>query len=139
MQTQNSNIQIRQELVNSIVHGFGIILVVSIPILIAFAIKSDNTSGIIGAAIYGFFFYNFYFFYTLPRNSACSGKRTLEILDHISIYFLIGYLHSVLLMYMPGITLLSVLWGLTALGIIYKIFFYRKMEDFSTIIYIEWV
>jgi hemolysin III len=56
MQTQDSNIQIRQELVNSIVHGLELFLVVSIPILIAFAIKSDNTSGIIGAAIYGFVF-----------------------------------------------------------------------------------
>jgi predicted membrane channel-forming protein YqfA (hemolysin III family) len=56
MQTQ-IQIYIKQELVNSIVHGFGIIFgIVSIPILIAFAIKSDNTSGIIGAAIYGFCF-----------------------------------------------------------------------------------
>jgi hemolysin III len=142
MQTQNSNIQIRQELVNSIVHGFGIIFgVVSIPILIAFAIKSDNTSGIIGAAIYGFCFLQLFTFSTLYHGvQHAQAKRTLEILDHISIYFLIaGTYTPFLLMYMPnsfGITLLSVLWGLTALGIIYKIFFIGKWKILSTIIYI---
>jgi hypothetical protein len=34
------------------------------------AIKSDNTSGIIGAAIYGFCFLQLLLFYTLPWNSA---------------------------------------------------------------------
>lgn len=142
MQTQNSNIQIRQELVNSIVHGFGIIFgVVSIPILIAFAIKSDNTPGIIGAAIYGFSFLQLFTFSTLYHGvQHAQAKRTLEILDHISIYFLIaGTYTPFLLMYMPnsfGITLLSVLWGLTVLGIIYKIFFIGKWKILSTIIYI---
>ena len=142
MQTLNSNIQIRQELVNSIVHGFGIIFgIVSIPILIAFAIKRDNTSGIIGAAIYGFCFLQLFTFSTLYHGMQnVQAKRTLEILDHISIYFLIaGTYTPFLLMYMPnslGITLLSVLWGLTALGIIYKIFFIEKWKIFSTVIYI---
>jgi hemolysin III len=86
----NSNIQIRQELVNSIVHGFGIIFgIVSIPILIAFAIKSDNTSGIIGAAIYGFCFTTFTFS-TLYHGIQHAQAKHTEILDHISIYFLIA-------------------------------------------------
>jgi hemolysin III len=77
------------------------------------------------------FVFTTFTFSTLYGIQHAQAKRTLEILDHISIYFLM-VLHSVLLMYMPnsfGITLLSVLWGLTALGIIYKIF-YRKMEIF---------
>ena len=68
------------------------------------------------------------------------AKRTLEILDHISIYFLIaGTYTPFLLMYMPnsfGITLLAVLWGLTAVGIIFQIFFTGKWKFFSTLIYI---
>ena len=142
MQNQNSNIKISQELVNSIVHGFGIIFgVVSIPILIAFAIKSDNTVGIIGAAIYGFCFLQLFTFSTLYHGiQHVQAKRTLEILDHISIYFLIaGTYTPFLLMYMRnsfGITLLSVLWGLTAFGIIFKIFFTGRFKIFSTLIYI---
>jgi hemolysin III len=74
LRSENSNIQIKQELVNSIVHGFGIIFgVVSIPILIALAIKSENMAGIVGAA-YSILFYNFSLFYTLPWNSAYTSK-----------------------------------------------------------------
>ncbi|MCG9792466.1 PAQR family membrane homeostasis protein TrhA [Flavobacterium algicola] len=142
MRTQNSNIRIRQELINSIVHGFGIIFgIVSVPILIAFAIKSDNTAGIIGAAIYGFCFLQLFTFSTLYHGiQHPQAKRTLEILDHISIYFMIaGTYTPFLLMYLLnsfGITLLSILWGLTALGIMYKIFFIGKWKIFSTLIYI---
>ena len=40
MQATQRDVRIQQELVNSIIHGFGIIFgIVSIPILIAFAIK----------------------------------------------------------------------------------------------------
>lgn len=142
MQTQNLNAQIKKELINSIVHGFGIIFgIVSIPILIAFAIKSDNIAGVIGAAIYGFCFLQLFTFSTLYHGfQNVQAKRIFEILDHISIYFLIaGTYTPFLLMYLDtpfGISLLSVLWGLTALGIIFKIFFLGRWKVFSTLIYI---
>jgi hemolysin III len=89
MRSENSNIQIKQELVNSIVHGFGIIFgVVSIPILIALA-KSENMAGIVGAA-YGFLFLQLFTFLHFTMEFSTQAKHTLEILDHISIYFLIA-------------------------------------------------
>jgi hemolysin III len=142
MQDQEVNTQIKQEIVNSIIHGFGIIFgIVSIPILIAFAIKSDNYPSVIGAAIYGFCFLQLFTFSTLYHGfQHAKTKRILEILDHISIYFLIsGTYTPFLLIYMYnyfGITLLSILWGLTALGIIFKIFYTGKWKVFSTILYI---
>jgi hemolysin III len=89
---QNSNTHIKKEIVNSIVHGFGIIFgIVSIPILIAFALKGSNIKGVIGAAIYGFCFLQLFTFSTLYHGfQNTQVKRTLEILDHISIYFLIA-------------------------------------------------
>lgn len=142
MQASESNTQIQKELVNSIVHGFGIIFgTVSIPILIAFAIKSDNTPGVIGAAIYGFCFLQLFTFSTLYHGfQNVQAKRIFEILDHISIYFLIsGTYTPFLLIYMNnafGITLLTVLWSLTALGIVFKIFFTGKWDIISTLVYI---
>lgn len=114
---------------------------VSIPILIAFAIKSNNTPGVIGAAIYGFSFLQVFTFSTLYHGFQHPRvKHIFEILDHISIYFLIsGTYTPFLLIYMNnafGITLLSVLWGLTALGIFYKIFFIGKWKIVSTLVYI---
>jgi hemolysin III len=80
MRSENSNIQIKQELVNSIVHGFGIIFgVVSIPILIALAIKARIWLELLNA-VYGFVFYNFHFFYTLPWNSAHKQNTHLKSL-----------------------------------------------------------
>ncbi len=133
---------IRQELVNSIVHGFGIIFgIVGIPILIAFAIKGDNTLGVVGAAIYGFCFLQLFTFSTLYHGfQHVRAKRVFEILDNIGIYFLIaGTYTPFLLIYMDdafGITLLSVLWGLTALGIVFKIFFTGRWNRISTLVYI---
>ncbi|MEO6820646.1 MAG: hemolysin III family protein, partial [Ginsengibacter sp.] len=142
MPGSQQNFSIQQELVNSIIHGFGIIFgIVSIPILIAFAIKSNNISGVIGAAIYGFCFLQLFTFSTLYHGFQHSqAKRVFEILDHISIYFLIsGTYTPFLLIYMKntfGITLLVVLWSLTALGIIFKIFFTGKWNLISTIVYV---
>lgn len=142
MQAPKANIKIKQELVNSIIHGFGIIFgIVGIPILIAFAIKSNNTSGVIGAAIYGFCFLQLFTSSTLYHGfQHIEAKRVLQILDHISIYFLIaGTYTPFLLIYMNntfGITLLTVLWSLTAIGIIFKIFFTGKWNIVSTLAYI---
>lgn len=141
MQTPETETQIKQELVNSIIHGFGIIFgITGIPILIAFAMKSDNTPGVIGAAIYGFCFMQLFTFSTLYHGfQHARTKRVLEILDHISIYFLIsGTYTPFLLVYMNnsfGITLLSVLWSLTALGIVFKIYFTGKWKVISTLVY----
>jgi hemolysin III len=139
---QKSNTQIKKEIVNSIVHVFGVIFgIVGIPILISFALKGSNIKGVIGAAIYGFCFLQLFTFSTLYHGfQNTQVKRTLEILDHISIYFLIaGTYTPFLLLYLNnsfGISLLSVLWGLTAIGIFFKIFFIGKWKNFSTIIYI---
>lgn len=142
MQASERDIKIQQELVNSIIHGFGIIFgIVGIPVLIAFAIKSNNTTGVIGAAIYGFCFLQLFTFSMLYHGfQQVQAKRVFEILDHISIYFLIaGTYTPFLLIYMQntfGITLLIVLWGLTALGIVFKIFFTGKWNIISTIVYV---
>lgn len=142
MQNQKHTTRIQQELVNSIIHGFGIIFgIVSIPILIALAIKSNNTPGVIGAAIYGFCFLQLFTFSTLYHGfQHPQTKRVLEILDHISIYFLIsGTYTPFLLIYLNnpfGITLLSILWSLTAFGIVFKIFFTGKLNVISTIVYV---
>lgn len=142
MESHDSDISIQQELVNSIIHGFGIIFgLVSIPILIAFAIKSNNVPGIIGAAVYGFCFLQLFTFSTVYHAfQHTQAKRVFEILDHISIFFLIsGTYTPFLLIYLDnsfGISLLIVLWGLTALGIAFKIFFTGKWNIISTMVYI---
>ncbi|MGZ8539833.1 MAG: PAQR family membrane homeostasis protein TrhA [Chitinophagaceae bacterium] len=142
MQQSNTELRIRQELVNSLTHGLGILFgVVCIPILITQAAKNDNPAGIIGTAIYGFSFLMVFTFSTLYHSfQRRKLKKLMKIFDHISIYFLIaGTYTPFLLIYMNnnlGITLLIILWSLTFAGTIFKVFFCGRWEILSTIIYL---
>jgi hemolysin III len=124
------------------IHGFGILFgLVSIPILTALAARTTNVTAIVGASVYGFCFLMLFTFSTLYHSFQQSQvKRTLEIFDHISIYFLIaGTYTPFLLIYLNdtcGITLLVILWTLTLLGITFKIFFTGRFEIVSLIIYV---
>ncbi|MBN8674855.1 MAG: hemolysin III family protein [Chitinophagales bacterium] len=120
---------LKQEVVHSMIHAFGILFgIISIPVLTALAAKNANVQGIVGASIYGFCFLMLFTFSTLYHGiQHPQVKRTLEIFDHISIYFLIAGTYTPFLLIFLfdgfGITLLAVLWGLTLLGIFFKIFF----------------
>jgi len=132
----------KQERVNGLIHGAGIIFGISgLPVLTAIATSHHNTPGIVGAGIYGFCFLLLFTsstIYHLVQED--SLKRTFIIFDHISIYFLIaGTYTPFLLVYMNnsfGITLLSVLWGLTVAGSFFKIWFTGRFEIVSVIIYV---
>lgn len=141
-ENNGSNFTLKQEVVHSLIHAFGILFgIISIPILTALAANNANVPGIVGASIYGFSFLMLFSFSTLYHGiQQPQTKRVLEILDHISIYFLIaGTYTPFLLIYLNnafGITLLSVLWGLTILGIFFKVFFTGRFEMVSVIIYL---
>lgn len=132
----------KQEIVNGLIHGFGMLFGISgLPVLIGIATAHGNTRGIIGSGIYGFCYLLLFTnstVYHIARETEV--KRVFKILDHISIYFLIsGTYTPFLLMYMNnsfGITLMIILWGLTVIGIFFKIRFTGKMEPVSTLIYI---
>lgn len=132
----------KQEIVNSLIHGVGILFgVSSLPVIIGLAIHHDITSAIVGAAIYGFSFLFLFTSSTLYHIIGDPGlKKIFKVLDHISIYFLIsGTYTPFLLIYLNnafGISLLCILWGLTVVGIVIKIFFTGRFDLLSTIIYL---
>jgi hemolysin III len=133
---------LRLEIANSITHGIGIIFgIAALPVLSAIAANKDHPVAVVGAAIFGFSFLLVFTFSTLYhafQNPAV--KKVLHVFDHISIYFLIaGTYTPFLLNYMmnaTGITMLSVLWGLTIIGTLFKIFYTGRFNFISTIVYI---
>jgi hemolysin III len=133
---------LRLEIANSIIHGIGIIFgIAALPVLSAIAANKDHSIAVVGAAIFGFSFLLVFTFSTLYhafQNPAV--KKVLHVFDHISIYFLIaGTYTPFLLNYMmnaTGITMLSVLWGLTIIGTLFKIFYTGWFNFISTIVYI---
>jgi hemolysin III len=134
--------QLKQERVNSLLHALGILFgLISMPILLSLAIKANSETKIFGAAIYGISFLMVFTFSTLYHGFQNKRiKRVFKILDHISIYFLIAGTYTPLVLSYQrnsfGIGLLIVLWSLTFIGTIYKIFFCGKYEIISTIIYL---
>lgn len=132
----------KQELIHGLIHGIGVIFGVSgLPVLIGIATAHNNISAIVGAGIYGFCFMLLFTCSTIYHLAIEPAvKRLFEIFDHISIYFLIaGTYTPFLLVYMNnsfGITLLSILWSLTLLGVLFKIWFTGKFNIISTIIYL---
>ena|SRR5665213_3321534 len=132
----------KQEMVNGLIHGIGVVFgVAGLPVLTGIATAHANTPGIVGAGIYGFCFLLLFTSSTVYHFAQEPAiKKTFEIFDHISIYFLIaGTYTPFLLVYENnsfGITLLSVLWGLTVIGIIFKARFTGKFEILSVIIYL---
>jgi len=141
METDKQPYELRQELVNALIHGLGVLFcIASIPVLSAIGANTGNVAGIVGATVYAFCFLMLFTFSTLYHSiQNVYVKKILRVWDHISIYFMIaGTYTPFLLVYMLnsfGITLLSVQWSLVLLGILFKIFV-TKRRILSTIIYI---
>ena len=87
METGTNASELRLEIVNSIVHGFGILFgMIAMPVLIADATKNNNPAGIAGSGIYGFCFLMLFTFSTLYHGfQQPKIKDIVTILDHICI------------------------------------------------------
>lgn len=142
MTTINPRLELKLEMANSMIHGIGVLFgVACIPLLTALATKTNNIPGIVGACVYGFCFLMLFTFSTLYHGfQQPQVKQALKVFDHISIYFLIAGTYTPLILnYLfngTGIVLLSVLWGLTLIGIFFKLFFVNRFNIVSTIIYL---
>ncbi len=132
----------KQEIVNGLVSGLGMLFgIAGLPVLTGIATAHGNIPGIVGSGIYGFCFLLLFANSTIFHiTTEPAIKRIFKIFDHISIYFLIaGTYTPFLLVYMDngfGISLLSVLWGLTIIGVFFKIRFTGRFEIVSVIIYL---
>jgi hemolysin III len=132
----------RQELANSLSHGFGMLFgIVAIPVLMAVAASAGNIAGLIGVGIYGFSFLLVFTASTLYHSvQQPNVKRVLNIIDHISIYFLIAGTYTPFILVgmldKTGIIMLSVLWAITIVGAFFKVFFTGRFNVVSTLLYL---
>ena len=132
----------KQEIVNGLTSAIGILIGVSgLPVLTGLSTAHGNIPGIVGSGIYGFCFLFMFTSSTIYHFAQEQMvRRIFKVLDHISIYFLIaGTYTPFLLVYVNnsfGITILSILWGLTLIGIFLKVYFTGRYEILSTIVYL---
>ncbi len=136
------NIHIKQELANSLTHGVAFLLfLVSSPLLIAYAAKFGSVGNVVATVIFSFTVLITYLsstlYHSIPNPKV---KHVLRIFDHISIFLLIGGSYTLFLQLfkwdLQTKVLLGILWSLILCGSIFKIFFVKKYNVASTIIYL---
>ena len=137
-----SPLEIKKEIANSLTHGLGVLFgLVSIPVLIAIATNAEDVPAIVGTSIFGFSFLMVFACSTIYHSiSHPSVKLAMRTMDHISIYFMIAGSYTPFVLIFSynqvGLVILSILWGLTLVGIIFKIFFVQKFKLVSTLVYV---
>lgn len=133
-----------QERANAWVHFVGIAIgAVAVPLLIYLVIRAPSTSvwEVFGAALYGlgfmmvFTFSSLYHSFSNPRI-----KASLEIWDHIAIYFMIAGTYTPFAMayaeWKDRALILTVIWSIALAGSVLKIFFTGRFRILSMLIYV---
>jgi hemolysin III len=132
----------QQELASAITHGLGVLFcVIAMPILLTNALKSNSAGQFWAALAFGagmLLVYTGSTLYHAVRHEKI--KDWLLVLDHISIYYLIAGSYTPLVVkYLPAneaTIFLSVMWGMVALGTVFKLFFTGKFAYFSLALYV---
>jgi hemolysin III len=131
-----------EERANAWSHGFGLLLgLIGIPFLLTKSLAQNEAEPLIGTIAFGIgilMVYSFSMLYHAAKNT--SKKAKLQVLDHVSIYFLIAgsYTPMVLAILKPGkaILFLSIIWGSVLIGTFFKLFFTKKFKTLSLVIYL---
>lgn len=130
------------EWANSITHGVGLLLsCIGLVILLMVSLESENFWKMVSFGVYGASLVLLYAASTLYHSSKKPVlKKLFRTLDHCAIYLLIAGTYTPITILVLdeswGMTLFSVVWGLAAMGMFYKIAFKNRFKAFSTSIYL---
>lgn len=132
----------REELANTLTHGFGLLASVAAgAVMITLTAIHGNAWQIVSASIFGASLIFLYVASSLHHGiTSPKAKYRLLVLDHCAIYVLIAGTYTpftlVTLNGPWGWSLFGVIWGLAAVGIGLKLFFTGRFELVSTLIYV---
>ncbi|WP_026690341.1 PAQR family membrane homeostasis protein TrhA [Alteribacter aurantiacus] len=132
----------REEIANAITHGIGAAFALAaLTLLIVFASIHGTASHVISFTIYGVTLLLMYVCSTLLHSlKQGRAKNVFEILDHSAIYlFIAGTYTPLMVIVVDGATgwiLLSIVWAMAAIGIVFKVFFVKRFIFLSTLFYI---
>ncbi|MEN6331360.1 MAG: hemolysin III family protein [Smithella sp.] len=139
---QSSQYTLREEILNSVTHGTGaVVSIAGLALLIFFSNLYGQTSHIVSCTIFGVALVLLYTASTLYHSFRKPDiKQILKIVDHSCIYILIaGTYTPFMLVVVRGVlgwSIFAVVWSLTILGILFKIFFVNRFKIVSTLAYI---
>lgn len=131
----------KQEILNTLSHGMGIVL--GVVGLIFLLVKNNNSNIYSTLSIWTFglsliILYTSSTIYHFFVNE--NWKRKARVLDHMSIFLLIAGTYTpiclITLEKSSGWTLFTIVWTIAALGIIMKIFLTGKVDKLSLLLYL---
>ncbi|HET7600405.1 MAG TPA: hemolysin III family protein [Gemmatimonadales bacterium] len=117
-----------EELANALTHGAGLLAcVMAVPMLLIAARERGDPWQLAGCGVFGATLVILYTVSTLYHAvPAPRAKRVLQVVDHAAIYLLIAGTYTPfaigVLRDRLGWTLFGVVWGIAALGVIFKLF-----------------
>ena len=132
----------KQELANGLTHGIGTALATAAAaVLITLACLRGNVWHIVSFSIYGGTLLILFLTSTLYHSlRSPKAKHVFEILDHSAIFLLISGTYTPFLLVTIrgpwGWSLFGVVWGISLVGIAYKVRFTGRHKLFSTGLYI---
>jgi len=132
----------REEILHAITHGIGAILsLVCLVLLIVFASISGNPWKIVSVTIFGVTMLLMYLSSTIVHSlPPGKWKDIFLIFDHSAIYlFIAGTYTPLLFVHLKGTlgwVLFGIVWSIAVIGIIFKMFFVKRLIVLSTLFYI---
>jgi hemolysin III len=131
-----------EEMANSITHGLGALMsMAGLSLLVVTAVRHGSVSLVAGCSIFGVTLVLLYTASTLYHSFQKPAlKHIFKMADHSCIYLLIAGTYTpftlVTLSGTLGWTLLTIIWSLAVLGIVFKVYFLYRFRTISTIAYI---
>jgi len=140
---QNPFYTLREEIANSVTHGIGAALsAAGLVTLIVLALGYGGDGWLVaGFTIFGASLVVLYLASTLYHAvQHRRAKRILRKCDHAAVYLLIAGTYTPFLLISlrgpTGYTLLVLVWGMAAAGVLWKMFFTGRYEVLATIVYV---
>lgn len=131
-----------EELANAWTHSIGLVAgILAIPFLLNQAFSSDKEWAVLGAFTFGLGLLMVYGFSTAYHATVNPEKKSkLQIMDHVSIYFLIAGSYTPMILAIlkkeTALIFLGIIWGSVLVGTFFKLFFTGKFKTLSVIIYL---
>ena len=138
---------VHEEVAHSAIHALGSHLgAAMLALMVVFGAQSGDQVAwkVVSGALFGF---SIILLYTVSSVyhavTHARAKQVLEVCDHMAIYFLIAgsYTPFTLVTLRPehpviGWTIFGIVWGLTVMGVVFKVFFTGKLRVVSTLAYV---
>lgn len=139
---ESQSYELSEEIVNAISHGAAALLsVAGLTLLVTLAWLQNDMVKVASFAIYGtsliLLFSASTLYHALLNESA---KKVFKLLDHCAIYLLIAGTYTPLMLVTMaddiGMIMLSIIWGIAVVGILFKIKFGNKFKKLSLATYL---